>query len=197
MSAFLDTIQRGDRASQPLATTVVIGTLYFVTDDNVIERSDGTVWESFSSTGGAFNLTQKLTTTNRITNVLAADATLIVAMLANLTYEVKMRIKFTGSTADDFKFRVTGPAAPTLVRIVRRTIEPNTTTLVVAILEAYDAADVNLACTGGQVGWIELDITVENGANAGNLAFEWSNQNGGGGTSSVYKGSYLEYRSIP
>ena len=88
MSTFANAIQRGDRASQPVATTVIIGTLYFVTDENVLERSDGTVWESYSVIGGAFNLTQKLTTTSRTNTTLAADPTLIVAMLANLTMKL-------------------------------------------------------------------------------------------------------------
>lgn len=47
-----DVILRGARASQPAATTVVIGTLYYVTDENVTERSNGTAWEDFSDAGG-------------------------------------------------------------------------------------------------------------------------------------------------
>lgn len=44
-------IQRDTRALQPLATEVPIGTLYYVTDEFVTERSDGTVWESFTDAG--------------------------------------------------------------------------------------------------------------------------------------------------
>src|SRR4030095_9473757 len=44
-----DIHRRGTRATQPAATTVTIGTLYFVTDENVTERSNGTAWESFSA----------------------------------------------------------------------------------------------------------------------------------------------------
>jgi hypothetical protein len=47
-----DIHRRGTRAAQPAATTVTIGTLYFVTDESVVERSNGTAWESFSSIGG-------------------------------------------------------------------------------------------------------------------------------------------------
>lgn len=38
----------GTREEQPAATTVLNGTLYFVTDENEIERSNGITWESFS-----------------------------------------------------------------------------------------------------------------------------------------------------
>lgn len=41
-------IRRESRANQPLATTVLEGTLYYVTDEKVTERSNGTVWESYS-----------------------------------------------------------------------------------------------------------------------------------------------------
>lgn len=47
------THSRGTRAAQPLATDVLDGTLYFVTDEGVIERSNGTAWESYSGAGGA------------------------------------------------------------------------------------------------------------------------------------------------
>lgn len=50
MVAFVSTLtQRGTRADQPAATSVYAGTLYFVTDELVTERSSGTAWESFSA----------------------------------------------------------------------------------------------------------------------------------------------------
>jgi len=40
--------QRGTRAAQPAAAAVVPGTLYCVTDEGgILERSDGTVWETW------------------------------------------------------------------------------------------------------------------------------------------------------
>jgi hypothetical protein len=50
-----DVILRGTRASQPLATAVPVGTLYFVTAENVTERSNGTTWDSYADggTGGS------------------------------------------------------------------------------------------------------------------------------------------------
>lgn len=52
MSLFAEAIQRDTRANQPAATDVVIGTLYYVTDEGVTERSNGTTWEDYSD-GGA------------------------------------------------------------------------------------------------------------------------------------------------
>jgi hypothetical protein len=47
-------IRRGTRAAQPEATAVTTGTLYYVTDENVTERSNGTTWDDYSdvSAGG-------------------------------------------------------------------------------------------------------------------------------------------------
>lgn len=47
-----DVILRGDRASQPAAATVPVGTLYYVTDENVTERNNGVTWDDYSDTGG-------------------------------------------------------------------------------------------------------------------------------------------------
>lgn len=50
-SRLQDVILRGTRASQPAATTLAIGTLYFVSDESVIERSNGTIWQTYSGGG--------------------------------------------------------------------------------------------------------------------------------------------------
>ena len=46
-----DVILYANRASQPVATAVPIGTLYYVTDEKVSERSNGTTWDSYSDAG--------------------------------------------------------------------------------------------------------------------------------------------------
>jgi hypothetical protein len=51
MSTLASIHQRDDRASQPAATAVPIGTLYYVTDEQVTERSNGSAWEDYSDAG--------------------------------------------------------------------------------------------------------------------------------------------------
>ena len=46
-----DVIQRGTRAAQPAATAVATGTLYYVTDEGVTERSNATTWDDYSDAG--------------------------------------------------------------------------------------------------------------------------------------------------
>jgi hypothetical protein len=47
MSKLEQVILRGTRAAQPAANTLPIGTLYAVTDENLVERSTGAAWELF------------------------------------------------------------------------------------------------------------------------------------------------------
>lgn len=41
-------IRRGTRADQPAANTVLEGTLYYVTDEELLERSTGAAWQAYS-----------------------------------------------------------------------------------------------------------------------------------------------------
>lgn len=49
MAILSSIIQRGTRASQPAANACAVGTLYFVTDEGVMERSNGATWDSQSA----------------------------------------------------------------------------------------------------------------------------------------------------
>lgn len=58
-----DIVLRSTRALQPAATSLPVGTLYFVTDELVIERSNGTTWQSYSgaASSGISQLTGAVT----------------------------------------------------------------------------------------------------------------------------------------
>lgn len=49
-----DVIRRGTRAAQPVATVVPIGTLYYVTNETLLERSTGAAWEAYSAAGPGY-----------------------------------------------------------------------------------------------------------------------------------------------
>lgn len=53
-----DVILRGTRALQPAVSAVASGTIYFVTDENVIERSNGSAWQSYSASVVTPGITQ-------------------------------------------------------------------------------------------------------------------------------------------
>lgn len=50
--------QRGTRGTQPLATAVPAGALYFVTDEEVIERSNGLIWQTYSTATATAGITE-------------------------------------------------------------------------------------------------------------------------------------------
>lgn len=50
MATLEDVIIRGNRTSQPLATDVATGSIYYVTDEGKIEQSDGAAWQVYSGT---------------------------------------------------------------------------------------------------------------------------------------------------
>lgn len=50
MTAFANAIRRGSRATQPAASAVVVGALYFVTDEGKTERSTGSAWQDCTDT---------------------------------------------------------------------------------------------------------------------------------------------------
>lgn len=62
MSFFKDITQIGLRSAQPAANTVVIGALYYVTDEQKTERSNGATWDDYTdgsaSAGGLVLLEQ-------------------------------------------------------------------------------------------------------------------------------------------
>lgn len=53
MARVRDIIQRDTRANQPDADTVDVGTLFYVTDELITERSNGTTWDSYADEGGS------------------------------------------------------------------------------------------------------------------------------------------------
>src|SRR5688572_25288124 len=91
-----DVILRDTRAAQPLATAVPAGTLYWVTDETILERSNGTTWQSFS--------TAALTGINQLTgDVTAGPGTgSQVATIANLAVSTG---KIAANAVTDAKLR--------------------------------------------------------------------------------------------
>lgn len=126
---------------------------------------------------------------------LANDGALQFAMVANTTYDIRMRVYYDTAAAPGLKYALSGPASPTLVRLARKHISAAAlTALVVASEVAYTASTSLPGGTTG--GYIEFDATVANGANAGTFAFQWAQDTSNASNTSVNAGSYLEYRKV-
>lgn len=83
MSTLASAIQRGTRGAQPAATAVSVGCLYCVTDEsNLVERSNGTTWQSYSASGagtGTVTNTGTLTANKALIGNGGVDATVSAA----------------------------------------------------------------------------------------------------------------------
>lgn len=86
-----EAIQRSTRALQPAATTVPAGTLYYVTDESLTERSNGTAWESVSDAGTVAD--------NTISTAKVQNDAITYAKIQNVT-DVRLLGRSAGSAGD-------------------------------------------------------------------------------------------------
>jgi hypothetical protein len=128
---------------------------------------------------------------------LANDSALQFSMLANTKYAIHIVVFFDTAANPDFKFALSGPTSPTLVRVLRQHIDPNAlTTIITASETSYTASTAVAGGTGTNGGYIEMHIIVQNGANAGTFAFQWAQNTSNGSATIVRAGSYLEYMTL-
>jgi len=80
---------------------------------------------------------QSITSDSTLNN----DSELFFTMAANTKYQFKLEVFFDTGTTPDFKWRHSGPAAPTLVRIVERDSAPSSGTLSFNVATAYSTVD--------------------------------------------------------
>lgn len=129
---------------------------------------------------------------------LATDSALSFSMDANTKYRIKMKIFFgVANTSMNFKYALTGPASPTQVAIVRKIVSPAAlTTLSTTSATSYTASTTITIGSGSTGGYMEWDIYVSNGINAGTFGFQWAQGTSSGSNATVYAGSSLEYTTV-
>lgn len=180
-------------AENPILPATWIG---HESDTGRFKQGDGlTSWTSLPYVGGGGVLINKTATeTIASDNTLSNDAALQFAAAASTKYRIKIVAWFDTTAAADFKFALTGPASPTLIRILRRHIDPNAlTALIIASEVDYTASTAVNAGTGTTGGFVEFEIDFHNGINAGTFAFQWAQNTSNASNTSVLAGSYLSY----
>ena len=164
-----------------------------------ISLSGSTGQVTITATGAGGRTLVSKTADQSITsdNTLNNDSQLLFPMLANTKYQFKLEVFFDTGTTPDFKWRHTGPASPTLVRIVERGSVPGSGTLSFNIATAYSTADNTLTSTSGTTGgYVTLEGIIHNGANAGDFHFQWSQNSSSATATTVRAGSYIEYVQV-
>jgi len=179
MSRLDEVILRGNRASQPAASTANSGFLYCVTDEsNIIERSNGSAWQSYSPSAGGAVATDA---------IWDAKGDLAVGTGANTAQKLTVGANGTVLTADSGQTTGLKYAAPTLgdlldYQVVRKTSAETVTSSTTlqnddALLFAIGASEVWIArfvlfcttVTDSATPDIKVALDVPSGA-TGNMA---------------------------
>ena len=127
------------------------------------------------------------------TTILAADPHLNLALPANSKVNIRLRFQVLINANPDFKYRINGPASPTLIRGFARVIQSSGTAPAARILNAYDAADQVLTATSLFTAQVEIDIYIENGSTAGDFGLLWAQNTTDATLTTMQRGSTLEY----
>lgn len=142
-----------------------------------------------------WSIITKASDTPRTNNTLTADPTLVLPMSANTNYSGTLTVYAAASAAGDFKSRVTGPASPTSV-LVSQAAFLSGGTGTNRLAQAYDSSDLVQAHTADFLVRLIVNFSIQNGANAGNLAFEWAQNATNASATSVLGGSTLEWTTF-
>jgi hypothetical protein len=131
------------------------------------------------------------------TSVLAADPHLTFNMGANTNYLIRGVFMMQSEATPDFKFRISGPTAPTQIR-GNLSIDSSATTPTSLILSAYSAADITILGATTYNAMVHFTISIKNGANAGAFEILWAQNTSNAANTIMWGGpSYLEYKTYP
>lgn len=120
------------------------------------------------------------------------DAELFIPVAANTNYSIRGRVFFDSAATPDFKWKIDGPASPTRIRSFYQYIANGAAGWTgVTIAQSYPLAQ-QLA-GAGSAGLVDFEVMLNNGANSGFVVFQWAQVTSNASSTTVHKGSYLEW----
>jgi len=167
-----------------------------VADDNANEEVDVTI--AAAGGGGSYPWTHigKPADTGRsATTALTADPDLQVALAANTTYAVRLRVYYGTGTTPDFKYDLNFTGTFLGGQFHRVAWLPSGTQGGIGSDTALNVS-VSLTATSGSRGFIEIFGRLGVGASGGTFSFRWAQNTSDPGTTSVFTGSELMYMVI-
>lgn len=157
------------------------------------------VWKGDAVYGKGWNVVTK-NSDQSVTNssTLTDDTALTFAMAASTKYIVRIKIywSLSNNTSQNFKYALSAPASPTKVMIRTSWVSPaaQTTWNVAMDSSVTGSTTITVGSTPTNPGFLEFDVMIQNGSNAGTFKFQFAQ---GTQTSSnsatVYAGSFLEW----
>lgn len=142
-------------------------------------------WTSTFLTGDQTNLTTAY--------VAASGLSFNVASSANYSFRARLFFNTTNATGD-FKYVVSGPATPVLIRYSRAHFASDNSAIAATINTAFSVEQITAVGSAGS-GWADISGTLQNGANAGQITIKFA-LTGAAGTGTMYGGSVLEYATV-
>jgi hypothetical protein len=161
---------------------------------------NGTNWLIVSKSAAAAaaswtTVSKTATETRNTTTTFADDAELTFPVVAGGTYRFRIALHFATTTAPNFKFQLAGPATPTTVNWTATW--PSSVAGANSDTRFFAAYATAAGVTDTAAGVVMIDGFVINGANAGNVRLQWAQSVLSGINTSILKGSYLEYSTVP
>ena len=104
----------------------------------------------------------------------------------------RFNVFFNTAAAADFKYQVAIPGSPTLYRQLTEGLAPDDSAYDLAIASASNAVPLSGAANAN--GYVRITGVLQNGANAGQLKLQFAQVTGDASDTTVYAGSFLEYR---
>jgi hypothetical protein len=160
---------------------------------NLNPTNNSTVYTSGEFFSGDV-LTADQTVTNSATLVTVPTFTLGVGKYERVLF--RYNIFYTTTADGDFKYRVDVPASPTLYRLVPELIVPAATAVTTPGLITAEADGTGVAASGTE-GWLRLTGMLNNGANAGEILFQFAQNTATAAESAVVRaGSFVEFMTF-
>ena len=131
--------------------------------------------------------------TRQSTTTLANDSVLQFNVIAGRVYAVRAKIFYTTLAVADFKFGLTGIATFDILAGTVKMTAPDGV-LSQAIFVTFTSHSITSATNG--VGCVEYDFTLSTGSGSGTISFQWAQNTSDASDTTVYKGSYIEYKEM-
>jgi hypothetical protein len=106
----------------------------------------------------------------------------------------RVNLFYNTATGADFKYQVAVPGSPTLYRQLTEGMAPDDTAFDLAV--ATSSAAVSILGAANTNGFLRVTGVLVNGANAGTLQFKFAQDAATASDTTVYAGSFLEYRKF-
>jgi len=111
---------------------------------------------------------------------------------ANERVLFRINLFYNTATGADFKYQVAVPTSPTLYRQLTEGMAPDDTAVDLAI--ATSSAAVSILGAANTNGFLRVTGVLVNGSTAGTIQFKFAQDAATASDTTVYAGSFLEYR---